>query len=65
MKCILCDNSFKLSKLQVSSNVCLDCSGVTDDLDVPDEELKIDLWIARNPSGKTPVVRYDMDTEMD
>ena len=71
MKCIYCQETFKLVKLpktkttnanlQKESNVCLDCSGAVDDLQIPDEELEIDKWKLRNPSGKVAPVFYDSE----
>lgn len=61
MKCLYCDQSFKLSKYNKSKNVCLDCEGVCEDLDVEDSELTVDIFRLKNPSGKTQAHYIDTD----
>jgi len=53
MNCKYCGAKFKLSTLHVDPNMCLDCSGVADDLSISDDEIAIDVWQLSNPCGRT------------
>jgi hypothetical protein len=53
MICKHCGCSFRLTKLHVDKSACVDCSGIVDDFSIDDEELQIDFWRLKNPSGKT------------
>lgn len=63
MNCRYCNESFRLTKLHVEPNVCLECSGVVDDLNIDDEEIKIDIANIKNPTGRTkPVFDDELET---
>ena len=57
MQCKHCFCSFKLTKHHKDKDVCLDCSGITDDLSIDDDDpdLQIDIWNIKHPGGKTQV----------
>lgn len=63
MLCIHCGTSYRLTKLHIDKASCLDCSGVTDDLQIDDSELQVDLWRLKNPSGKTAAFIEDDNDE--
>lgn len=64
MNCRYCGTAFKLTKFHVEVSTCLDCSGITDDLSIDDEELKVEIWNLRNPTGKIKAIfEYDLETE--
>jgi hypothetical protein len=66
MNCKYCDCAFRPTKLNIDPSVCLECSGVVDDLSENDDEFKIDAWKLRNPSGKTyPVFEVDNNDVFD
>lgn len=63
MNCRYCGESFRLTKLHVEPSVCLECSGVVDDLNIDDEEVKIDIANIKNPTGRTkPVFDDELET---
>ena len=64
MHCKYCDTSFRPSKYTKNKNACPDCDGITDDLDIEDEEFRVDAWCLRNPTGKTQPV-FDKELELD
>ena len=56
MKCRFCGEMYKLTVFHKDTTACLDCSGVTEDMSIEDDEMKIDLWVLKHPSGKTTPV---------
>lgn len=61
MICKYCYRKFKLSKFATDPSSCLDCSGVSDDLDIDDAELSLELALITNPTGKTKVSTVDFE----
>lgn len=53
MKCIYCEGVFKPTKLTKVLNICPECDGTVDDLDIPDSEIQLEISSLRNPSGRT------------
>lgn len=56
MKCRFCGETFRLTKYHKDQASCPDCSGITDDFTINDEEMKIDILHLKNPSGRTQPV---------
>jgi hypothetical protein len=48
-----------LTKYTEEKDVCLDCSGIIDDLSYNDEDFQYDLWTIKHPGGKTQVEFLD------
>ena len=58
MKCLSCECTYRKTSWHTDNNFCPDCSGTTEDLSIPDEEMRVDLNIIYNPTGK---VRSKLD----
>jgi hypothetical protein len=63
MRCKFCNQIFKMSKYSPLANACNACSGVYDDLEIPDDELQIELKVLKSPTGKTKSTFSDDDLE--
>ena len=65
MECKYCGLAYRLTQHHKDKNACPDCDGITDDLTIDDEEIKVDAWCLKHPSGKTsPVFEYDEYTDI-
>lgn len=64
MQCKYCNSTFRPNRLTKDLHVCPECEGIIDDLSIDDEEIKVEAWNLRHPTGKTkPIFQYDLETE--
>jgi len=64
MNCKYCGESYRLTKFHKDPHACPDCDGITDNHSISDEEIKVDAWQLKHPTGRTkPVFEYDEETD--
>lgn len=65
MHCRYCNSSYRLTKWHNDKNACPDCDGITDNLNIDDAEIQLDIWNLKHPTGKTEAVfEYDEYTDV-